>query len=257
MVASALVTGAAAAAIWIVVRDDPSERGYRSYFAGAHATPRGASIAESLREVFRYRNVWLIVALPGGFSSIVLTFAGLWGVPFLVTQHGFTTRAAAMTASAMLIAWALGGLFFAQVSQRVGARKPVLAAGLAATLAAWAAALAMRSPAAWVLIALLVATAFLAGAFILTFAFAKESVPARLGGTVSGIANMGVMLGGMLMQPLVGWLLDRSWDGALADGVRVYGFEAFQRAFAPTFAWGCAALVLIAAARETHCKQMR
>jgi MFS family permease len=178
-------------------------------------------------------------------------------VPFLVTQHGFTTREAAMTASAMLVAWALGGLFFAQVSQRLGARKPVLAVGLVATLAVWAAALALRSPQPWLLVALLVAVAFLAGAFIVTFAFAKESVPARLGGTVSGIANMGVMLGGMLMQPLVGWLLDRHWTGASANGVRAYDFAAFQWAFAPTFAWGCAALVLIALARETHCRQMR
>ena len=38
-------------------------------------------------------------------------------------------------------------------------------------------------------------------------------MPARLGGTVSGIANMGVMLGGMFMQPLVGFVLDRHWSG--------------------------------------------
>lgn len=257
MLASAILTAAVAAAIWVVVRDDPSERGYDSYFAGSRSLARSPSIAASLREVFRYRNVWLIVAIPGGFSSIVLTFAGLWGVPFLATQHGFTTREAAMTTSAMLIAWAIGGLVFAQVSQRLGARKPVLAAGLVATLAAWGFALGLRAPAGWLVVLPLVAAAFLAGAFILTFAFAKESVPARLGGTVSGIANMGVMLGGMFMQPLVGWLLDRQWSGALAGGVRVYDLAAFQWAFAPTFAWGAAALALIAFARETHCRQTR
>ena len=37
MVAAAIVTAIAAIAIWIVVRDDPAERGFASYYpAGAH-----------------------------------------------------------------------------------------------------------------------------------------------------------------------------------------------------------------------------
>ena len=64
------------------------------------------------------------------------------------------------------------------------------------------------------LVALLVAVGICAGSFVLTFAFAKESVPARLGGTASGIANMGVMIGGMVMQPLIGLVLDLHWRAA-------------------------------------------
>jgi MFS family permease len=56
------------------------------------------------------------------------------------------------------------------------------------------------------LIALLVLIGFASGCMIIGFAFAKESVPGRLGGTASGIANMGVMVGPMLLQPAVGWL---------------------------------------------------
>ena len=94
-----------------------------------------------------------------------------------------------------------------------------------------------------------------AGAFVLTFAFAKESVPARLGGTVSGIANMGVMLGGMLMQPLIGLVLDLNWNGIMADGARCYDLEAFQRGFSLILVWGAISLVLLALTRETHCRQ--
>ena len=88
----------------------------------------------------------------------------------------------------------------------------------------------------------------------MTFAFARESVPAHLGGTAAGIANMGVMLGGMLMQPLVGFMLDRHWDGAMAGGARVYSFAAFQWGFALMLAWGVVSLVLLAFTRETHCR---
>ena len=91
----------------------------------------------------------------------------------------------------------------------------------------------------------------------MNFAFAKESVPSRLGGTASGIANMGVMLGGLAMQPLVGIMLDRGWTGAIADGVRRYDFVAWRNGFALILAWGVLSLVMLAFTRETHCRPLR
>ncbi len=257
MAASAAATALVSVAIWIVVRDDPSERGYASYQPSEELERDAASVATHLREVFAYRNTWLVLAIPGAYSAILLSFAGLWGVPFLVSQHGFTTREAASLASAMLVAWSLSGLAYGQLSERMGRRRPLMAAGLVAMLALWSVVVFVHELPRAALIALLIAIPAVGGSFILTFAFAKESVPGHLAGTVSGIANMGVMLGGMLMQPLIGILLDRHWDGRMADGLRSYDFSAFQWAFAPTFAWGIAALVLLAFARETYCKPLR
>ena len=257
MVASAIVTAGVAAAIWLVVRDDPAERGYASHFPVEEREDDIASVAAHLREVLRYRNVWLLLVIPGAFSGILLTFAGLWGVPFLVSQHGFAPREAATMASAMLIAWALGGLAYGPLSERIGRRKPLMIGGLAVTLALWSIVVFAPGLTRAALVALLLGVAVVAGAFILTFAFAKESVPARLGGTVSGIANMGVMLGGMAMQPLVGFMLDRHWTGRTVDGVRAYDFVAFQWGFALMLVWGALSLALLAFTRETHCRQLR
>jgi MFS family permease len=257
MVASAVVTALVGIVIWIVARDDPGERGYASYFPGEEHEGDIASIAAHLREVLRYRNTWLILIIPGAFSGILLTFAGLWGVPFLVSQHGFTTREAATMASAMLITWALGGLAYGRVSERLASRKAPMVAGLVVTLALWSVVVFTRALPRAALVALLLCVALAAGAFILSFAFAKESVPPRLGGTVSGIANMGVMLGAMLMQPLVGFMLDRHWNGRIEGGVRAYDFAAYQWGFALMLAWGILSLGLLAFARETHCRQLR
>jgi len=253
MLASSLATAALAAAIWTIVRDDPAERGYASYFPkeGAEHSP---SIAAQLAEVMRFRNVWLMLVIPGGFSAILLTFAGLWGVPFLVSQYGFSTRAAALVASTMLIAWALASVAFGPLSERLGRRKPLMAASLTVTLALWAVVTFVTGLPHPVLVALLIAVSLADGGFILVFAFAKESVPLRDGGTVSGITNMGVMLGGMVMQPVAGVILDRHWHGVVRDGVRFYDFGAYQAAFATMLAWGVVALVLLAFARETHCR---
>ena len=257
MLASAAATALVAIAIWIVVRDDPSERGYASYFPGEEREGDLASVAAHLREALGYRNALVSLGAPGAVAGIVLTFAGLWGVPFLVSRHGFTAREAAMTASAMLITWALGGLTFGELSQRLGRRKAPMIAGLAVTLVLWSIAVFAPGVEGAALVALLLAVAFIGGSAILVFAFAKESVPTHLGGTVSGIANMGMMLGGMVMQPAVGFMLDRHWTGAMAGGARVYDGAAYRWGFSMMLVWGALSLLLLSFARETHCKPMR
>ncbi len=255
MLASAAVTTVVAIAIWLVVRDDPAERGYASYATGGHAD-RELSVGAQLRQVLAYRNTWLLFFIPGAFSGVILTFAGLWGVPWLVTVHGFTTREAATTASAMLVVWSFASMAYGPISERMGRRKPIYVGGLAMTMACWSIVTFVPNLPRVVLVAVLMGVALAGAAFIITFAFARESVPAHLGGTSSGIANMGVMIGGMLMQPLVGLILDRHWNGAMLEGVRVYDFAAYRAGFACMLAWGALSLVLLAFVRETRCRPL-
>jgi hypothetical protein len=63
------------------------------------------------------------------------------------------------------------------------------------------------------------------------------------------------MLGPTLLQPAIGWMLDRRWSGTFADGARVYPVDAFQAAFALIVAWAVLSCVLIALTRETACRQ--
>jgi MFS family permease len=238
----------------VLVRDDPSEKGYASYHAAAQAAAAPPSMLSQIREVAAYRNTWVLFFAPGALSAIMLTFAGLWGVPYLVTNHGFGTRGAATLTSAMLVAWSLGSMVYGPWSERIGRRKPLMLGGLAAAMAIWATIVFVPGLPVGVLVLLLLAVAFASSAFIITFAYARESVPARLAGTVSGIANMGVMLGGMVMQPLVGLVLDLRWSGRMVDGVRLYDLAAYQWAFSLMLVWGALSLVLLALARESHCK---
>ena len=255
MVASAIVTAAVAVVIWLVVRDDPVERGYASYYPEPAARGQESSMMALLREALSYRNTWLLFLAPGGFTCIVLTFAGLWGVPYLVTVHGFTATQAAATASAMLVAFAMSSIAYGPISERIRRRKPVMLGGLVTTMVLWSVAVFVPlSPVG--LVAVLIGVGIASASFILTFAFAKESVPAHLGGTASGIANMGVMLGGMVMQPVVGLVLDRHWNGALAEGVRVYGAEAYRFGFAGMLGWAVLGFVLLALTKESRCRPL-
>ena len=52
-------------------------------------------------------------------------------------------------------------------------------------------------------------TSFACGAVVIGFAFAKESVPIQLLGTISGAVNVGNMLGPTILQPAIGRVLDQ------------------------------------------------
>ena len=179
---------------------------------------------------------------------------GLWGVPYLRQVHGLETKTAAALTSLLLIAWAVGGPLLGTLSQRMGRRRPLYVWTTAAALAGWLVIIFAPIP-LWVLIVTLLFTGLVSGNLIIGFAFAKESVPARLMGTASGICNMGPLLGGMLLQPAVGWVLDYNWAGVSAGGVRIYDAAAYQAAF--SLMAGCLALslCLIPLAKETHATQ--
>jgi len=255
MAFSAALTAILCAVTWLRVRDDPVERGYASHFQGAHQAQEPTPLLRGLMEVLSYRNVWILTAVPIGFSGAVLTFAGLWGVPFLRQVHGLDPKMAAAITSLLLISWALGGPLLANGSERMAKRKPLYLITSAVALLGWVAMIFLPLP-LWALVALLIPTGFASGNIIIGFGWAKESVPLRLVGTASGVCNMGPLMGGMLLQPAVGWMLDQRWSGAVDAGARVYDAAAYRAGFALMFGVMVVAGIILAFARESHCRQM-
>ncbi|MDP2639261.1 MAG: MFS transporter [Betaproteobacteria bacterium] len=250
---SAALTALLAAVIWLAVRDDPAERGYASFAPTRPA--RHAPILESIRKTLATRNVWLVFLISGAVSGPALTFGGLWGVPFLNAHYGLTTSQASLVTSLLLVCWAVAGPIVGALSDRLRRRKPLYALGAVLATAGWCSALLLPGLPLPLLVALLGFTGCASASVMVGFAIAKESAPAALAGTAGGIANMGNMLGGMIMQPAVGWVLDRRWTGTLENGVRVYDFDAYRAGFTLMLAWLAAALVLLVFVRETHCRQ--
>ena len=257
MLVSAVITFIICAGVWSIVRDHPGEKGYAGY-TDAPAGPAGNSrpgIFSGIVEVLCYPNTWLLLMIPGGLVGCVLTFGGLWGVPYLSTHHSLpATRAAALN-SVLLVAWAVGGPVFGGLSDRIGRRKPLYFLGCTTAVIGWIFILFIPDLPVFLLTILLITTGFASGCIIISFAFAKESVPAHLAGTVNGVINMGVISGPTLLQPAVGWMLDRNWSGGFLQGVRVYDLAAYRAGFVLMLGWALVSLALLFFTRETKCRQ--
>ena len=255
---TAVVTFGIAAAIWLFVRDYPHQKGYLDPRpANKDCDPSACQgTLAGIAEILQNRNAILLFFIPGGIVGCVLTFSGLWGVPFLADHHGLSTTKASTLTSAVLVAFATGGPFFGWLSDRIGQRKGLYVTGCTMSLAGWTASFWLPGLSLPALSLMLVVAGLGSGCMIISFSYAKESVPPHLSGTVSGMVNMGVMMGPMLLQPLVGWVLDRNWQGEIADGVRHYGAEAYQAGFSLMLAWLVLSLLLLFFTHETHCQQV-
>jgi sugar phosphate permease len=66
---------------------------------------------------------------------------------------------------------------------------------------------------------------------------------------------MGTMMGAMILQPLMGWVLDRHWAGTMVSGVRIYPLEGYQSAFSLMIISSILAAILICFTTETRCQQ--
>jgi len=107
-----------------------------------------------------------------------------------------------------------------------------------------------------ILTVLLLIAGFSSGCMIIGFAFVKESVPPSLAGAATGIYNMGVLLGPMILQPAVGLILDLHRQGHKLDGIRHYSLTAYQLGFSLMLAWLVLGAVLILFTVETRCRQV-
>ena len=147
-------------------------------------------------------------------------------------------------------------LIVGTLSDRLRRRKPVVIVSshiYGAIWLVWLSGIVLPPVATFSLFALMGLTT---ASFTLSWACAKEVNPPALSGMSTSVANMGGFLMGALLQPAVGWVMDRRWDGTLVNGVRIYLPEDYR--------WG---LLLIAGAawlgaaaawflRETGCRNI-
>ncbi|MES2535431.1 MAG: MFS transporter [Pseudomonadota bacterium] len=257
--ASGFVALCLALAIFFLMRDDPCELGFESHaFAGGERKPASmSSILRGLGEIWRYPNVALLFWVPSGIVGAFLTFTGLWGVPFLVQLHGMTPKSASLITSGMLIAFSAGAILFGHLGDRWRRRKSPYVLGGVCVVLGFGGLWAMPGAPLPVLVPLLMLAGLGSGSMALGFLYVKESLPLRLSGTAVGAVNMGVMVGPLTQQPVIGWILDRYWDGALQNGVRLYGTEAYRMAFAFLVIWVLTAFVALLLTRDTFGKQYR
>jgi predicted MFS family arabinose efflux permease len=206
-------------ACWLLVRDGDSSK--RARFDRT-------VVLGGLLSVLKNRHTWPAVGVNFGICGSFFAFAGLWATPFLMATQGISRAVAANHLSLYFAAFAVGCLGLGILSDRLRRRKPVIIACALIYCALWAfwlSGAAVPLPLSYAMFALMGLTT---ASFSLSWSCVKEVNPPLLSGMSTSVCNMGGFLAAALLQPLVGWLMDRCWDGTMESGSRHYAIGDYR-----------------------------
>ena len=201
-------------------------------------------------------RVWPGFWVQFGMIGSLYSFMGLWGIRYLQDVHTIDRTLAARHMTVMLLCFAAGALFFGWLSDRIGMRKPIITGCVLGYLASWLILINVSwSPGAegYVLFGFM---GLMGAGFVVTFAAAKEVIHPHLSGMAVSVVNTGCFIGTAIMQPLFGYIVDRSWDGHVVGGVRLYSAGDYNHSFLLVLVFAVIAVIGAFKLQETNCKNI-
>jgi sugar phosphate permease len=201
--------------IWIIVRDNPAEKGWPSVVAGdPDSLPTASekiSLLSGLKIVLTEGRFWPLAIwfflTPGAFFA----FGGLWGGPYLMHVYGLTRAEAGAVLS--MIAWGMviGSPMLGYISDKIfQSRKLVIVlCSIAFTAVTAFLNIAPQGLPVWALyLIFFIFSVSASSVVVVAFTTTKELFPVSIAGTSVGCVNLFPFLGGAVLMWLLGVVLD-------------------------------------------------
>jgi sugar phosphate permease len=221
-----------------------------------HKTIPEQGFLSGIKYILRNKQLW-ITSLYGGLMYLPTpAFAGLWGVPFLVSVYHLPRTQAAFFISLIFIGWAVGSPFFGYMSDRIGLRRPPMTIGSVGALACILVVLYIPQLSLTPLGLFLFGFGFFSSGFLPAFSVAREINPPETNATALGFVNTLNSLGAALAQPFIGLMLDWTWTGGMVEGVRQYSVSSYNIALLTIPICIGISILILPFIKETHCKQV-
>lgn len=185
-------------------------------------------IFENIKIVISSKSSWI-----NGIVTLLLymtttAFAGLWGLPFLETAYGLGKEEAGFAIAIFFAGWFVGGPLTGLWSDFVGKRTSAIRLGILGALLSLIPVIYFPTMPIQVLYTLLFLIGLFSSAELLNFSLAIELTSPNAKATAVAFTNFLVAFGGAIIQPLIGFLLDWQWGGAMYQGIRVYDVLDYQ-----------------------------
>ena len=213
---------------------------------------RRHKIFESLKNVLSNPQTWWNATFSGLLFVPTAVLGESWGVEYLKSAHGLSHHQAAFANSMIFIGWGVGGPVIGALSDRVGRRKIIMMLStvmsfVMISILVWGPVLTNTQ-----IIMLMLVYGFFNTGVGVSYALATEINPRRDNGVSIAFANMGSIIIGALLLPLVGKLID--WHSQLAMTGPHYTGADFQYAMNILPISLVLAFVFVLFVKETYCK---
>lgn len=233
----------------LFLRDSPRRRVISHH-------PEVKTLWHSLAQVIRESQTWHLGIYIFFLWAPMSIFAVLWGIPFFHASYHMSNADAAKLLSFVWIGVAIGGPVSGWCSNAFGSRRLLMIIGpilgvIATTLMVYDLSMSYGA----LLLACLV-MGMASSVQTVSFGVVFDRQPKHLFGTAVGFQNMCCVLGGFLLQPLVGVLL-MHFHGPSSSQSAIIQTAAFQEAlWLLPFCYAMAALFAWWGVQETHCRPL-
>lgn len=175
-------------------------------------------------------RMWILGAYGALMYCPLLAFVDLWGIPFLTKLYGIDRAVAGSITTMFYIGIGIGSPLIAIISDSLKMRKIPMGIGVVLSILFNMLVIYLTDVSLPMMYFLL----FMAGVAFSTqpliFSSACQLTPPENNGTAVSFINMLVMIFGLLLQPLIGKLLELSWGGNMVNGVPDYTVTDYRYA---------------------------
>lgn len=240
-----------AALVWLIVRNFP--KGYKDTYP--HIVLNTPSTKPPLKEVFGRMESWWVGIYSFAIWAPIAAFAGLWGIPFLVSSYNISTEEASLACAAIWIGIGIGSPLVGFISERIQYRCVVLSAcaliGVVSSLA-----LIYWSLSPYMLYFALFLFGCAGSGQSLAFSVVRDINHPQVIGAAIGLNNMATVAGGAILPPTIGYLLHANWGGLMVNGTPHYTASDYRIALCMIpICYLVALITSMKFMRETRCQQ--
>lgn len=189
-------------------------------------TPVGQRVSnvnlKQLFDILKSGKLWINGFFVGLSFTVITVFGAMWAVPFIQVKLACSIKEASLIDAMVFCGAALSCPLFGYLANRFNRRLLMVISCLSTALLITVLLFLPILSAVWVSV-LMFFIGLCCGAYMLSYSIANELAPPRTLSTCTGFTNTLAMLSAPLMQPLVGYILDR-----VAETGQPYRLHAYQ-----------------------------
>lgn len=190
------------------------------------------NILSDIYEILTTKKIIIYSIIAIGLYTPLLVMADLWGTAFLMSKFDLTREVASPVLMNLYIGMAIGSVLLPYLAEKTHILDKIIVTSLVILLLLFTITIYSTNLDVVELTILMILIGCFCGAEMLCFTAALRYTNPHTSGLTIGIVNTFNMLSGAMMQQMVGYYLDFSWQGKLdGDNLRIYSANEFVEAF--------------------------
>ncbi|CAO5678430.1 MAG: hypothetical protein HEEMFOPI_00350 [Holosporales bacterium] len=190
------------------------------------------NMGAQLKKVVSSKLIFIYALLAFGLYTPLAVLSDTWGVTYFMEKLCISRDVAAECTAFIFIGLCVGSFAIPSFFEKRNMINQGIQIGLIATCLTFLAILYGRFESLYILKTLLFLFGFFAGSEMLCFTGVSNNAQDGIRGLALGFANTINMVGGAILQQVVGFLLDWMWSGKISEkGIRIYLTSDFEKTF--------------------------